>query len=334
MSDSDTPFEPQLQSRLLRKGLKLSHLRLFAALADAPQITSAALHLGISQPAASRLAAEAQRITGAILYIRSPSGIALTPAGSALARRARRILLEFDQTDRELAEVSETARGNVYIGTVTGPALEHVLPAVRQARLNVPRVSVNVQVATSNVLGAALVAGRLDFALARLPSGDDARLFRALPVGPEPISLIVRAGHPMLRQLDSPPERLVDFDWVLPLEGGLLRTTIEKRLLELGLPLPRKVINTSSFLFTIAAVRQTNAIAAVSTAVADFFSSFSTGEADQNGIVQLPYDFLGRVEPYSLLTIVDRELTPAAMAMYELVRARAVPGDVERLRGI
>jgi hypothetical protein len=39
------------------------------------------------------------------------------------------------------------------------------------------------------------------------------------------------------------------------------------------------------------------------------------------------------VEPYSLLTIVDRELTPAAMAMYELVRARAVPGDVERLRG-
>jgi DNA-binding transcriptional LysR family regulator len=319
----DTKFVPQLQSRLLRKGLKLSHLRLFAALAETPQITLAAAQLGISQPAASRLAAEAQRITGAALYTRRPNGIELTSAGNALAHRASRILLEFEQTDRELAEVSDGVRGNVFIGTVTGPALEHVLPAIRQVRIGLPRVSVNIQVATSDVLGEALITGRLDFALSRLPAGE-ARLFRALPIGPEPISLIVRAGHPMLRQLSSPLERLVAFDWVLPLEGGVLRSFIQRRLLELGLPLPRKIINTSSFLLTIAAVRQTNAIAPVATAVADFFSSFSSRDPATSGIVKLPHDFLGSMEDYSLLTIADRELTPTAMMVYEIVRARAV----------
>ena len=172
--------------------------------------------------------------------------------------------------------------------------------------------------------GQALIEGRLDFALARLPAGADPRLFHALPVGPEPISLIARAGHPILRQLSGPLEALMEFDWVLPFEAALLRSTIEKRLVELGLPLPRKIVNTSSFLLTIAMVRQTNAIAPVSTAVARFFSQ---PDGVQSGIARLPHDFVGNVEPYSLLSIAGREMTPSATAVYEIVRKQATARD-------
>ena len=41
------PFRPDT---LLRKGLKLSHLRLLAALAETEQLTLAAAAIGISQP--------------------------------------------------------------------------------------------------------------------------------------------------------------------------------------------------------------------------------------------------------------------------------------------
>jgi DNA-binding transcriptional LysR family regulator len=302
----------------MRRGLKMTHLRLFTVLAQTGQISAAANALAISQPAASRLAAEAERIAGARLYERTSHGIALTAAGTAFANRAKRMLLEVEETERELTEILKGNTGKVNIGTVTGASVEHVLPAIRQARLHLPKVTVNVEVSTSDVLAPALLEGNLDFILARLPKDHDPRLFEARFVGPEPISLIVRRGHPLLRRPEVAMERLMEFDWVLPLEGALLRTTLEATLLARGMSLPRKVLNTSSFLMTIVTVNQTNAIAPIATSVARFFSSQSgMGSAIAELAVDLPLE----VEPYALITMAGRELTPAAKAMYEFIDA-------------
>jgi DNA-binding transcriptional LysR family regulator len=306
-------------SQFMRRGLKMAHFRLFAVLGQTGQISAAAATLAISQPAASRLAAEAERITCATLYERTSHGITLTAAGIAFANRARRMLLEVDETERELAEILEGDIGTVNIGSVTGPAVEHVVPAIRQARLHLPRVAVNVEVSTSDVLAEALLEGNLDFILARLPDGQDPRLFDARFIGPEPISLIVRRGHPLLRRPDLVMDRLMEYDWVLPLEGALLRTTLENALLTRGMPLPRKVLNTSSFLLTVVTVRQTNAIAPIASSVARFLAADS-GMA--SAIEELPIGIPLEVSPYALITIASRELTPAAKAMYGLVSGR------------
>jgi DNA-binding transcriptional LysR family regulator len=303
---------------LMRRGLKMTHLRLFTVLAQTGQISAAANALAISQPAASRLAAEAERIAGARLYERTSHGIALTAAGTAFANRAKRMLLEVEETERELTEILKGNTGKVNIGTVTGASVEHVLPAIRQARLHLPKVTVNVEVSTSDVLAPALLEGNLDFILARLPKDHDPRLFEARFVGPEPISLIVRRGHPLLRRPEVAMERLMEFDWVLPLEGALLRTTLEATLLARGMSLPRKVLNTSSFLMTIVTVNQTNAIAPIATSVARFFSSQS---GMSSAIAELAVDLPLEVEPYALITMAGRELTPAAKAMYEFIDA-------------
>jgi DNA-binding transcriptional LysR family regulator len=303
---------------LIRRGLKMAHFRLFAEIARTGQISAAAETLAISQPAASRLAAEAMRITGAKLYERTSHGILLTAAGRAFANRARRMLHEVDETERELGEIIDGNAGTVFIGSVTGPAVEHVLPSIRQARLHLPRVTVNVEVSTSDVLGEALLDGNLDFILARLPSGRDPRMFEARIIGPEPVSLIVRREHPLLRRPEATMQRLMEFDWVLPLEGALMRTTVENALLARGLSFPAKVLNTSSFLLTIVTVNQTNAIAPVATSVARFFSSHS---GMSGAIGELAVDLPLEVPPYALITVAGRELTPAARAMYDLMSA-------------
>jgi DNA-binding transcriptional LysR family regulator len=303
---------------LMRRGLKMTHLRLFNVLAQTGQISAAANALAISQPAASRLAAEAERIAGAQLYVRTSHGIALTVAGTAFAARAKRMLLEVEETERELTEILKGNTGKVNIGSVTGPAVEHVLPAIRQARLHLPKVTVNIEVSTSDVLAPALLEGNLDFILARLPKEHDPRLFEARFVGPEPISLIVRRGHPLLRRPEVAMDRLMEFDWVMPLEGALLRTTLEATLLARGMSLPRKVLNTSSFLMTIVTVNQTNAIAPISTSVARFFSS-ETGMG--GAIAELDVGLPLEVQPYALITMAGRELTPAAKAVYEFISA-------------
>jgi DNA-binding transcriptional LysR family regulator len=311
---------------MIRRGLKVSHLRLFAALAESGQMSAAANALAISQPAASRLAAETARITGARLYQRTSRRVELTAEGQAFARRARRTLFEIDETERELAEIGAGAIGQANIGSVTGPAVEYVLPAIRQARLSMPRVAVNIEVATSDVLGEALFHGNLDFYLGRFPAGRDKRLFQARFIGPESISLLVRRGHPLLRAPERARERLPEFDWVLPFEGTLLRTTVEAFLTSRGMPLPSKILSTSSFMLTVMTVSRTNAIAPVSTSVARFFAS-EFGEP--GAVVELPAGLEFEVEPYALISMAGRELTPAAQAMRDVLVteiARGRPG--------
>lgn len=322
MRGANTGRNPGLPG-FVRRGLKVQHLRLLAVLAETGQISAAAEALAMSQPAASRLAAETGRIVGADLYRRTSRGIELTPAGEAIARRARRVLLEIDETEREVREILEGRSGHVKVGSVTGPAIEYVLPSIRQARLGMPRVTVNVEVATSDVLCDALAQGRLDFYLGRLPDDRDRRRFSLRTIGPEPISLVVRSGHPLLRTPGRLAERLAEFDWVLPFEGTLLRATIEDALMRQGIPLPAKVVNTSSSMLTLVTVSRTNAIAPLSRSLARFFAAEF---GDARSVAELPVGFALEVEPYALVCSAGRELTPAAQAMYEVVLAEVARG--------
>ena len=98
----------------LRGGLKLGHMRMIVALDDHAKVSAAAQVLNISQPAASRMIAEMEDILGVELCERLPRGVALTPAGQALARRARTVLLEMREVDREIADLKSGKGGTSF----------------------------------------------------------------------------------------------------------------------------------------------------------------------------------------------------------------------------
>jgi DNA-binding transcriptional LysR family regulator len=307
----------QAPGALLRKGLKLAHLRLLAALGETRVLGLAAARLGITQPAASRLLAEIEDLVGRPLTYRQGRGLALTAEGEALARRAARALAEVGAAERELAEMGRGLAGHVHLGAVTGPALDRVLPALRAARLSLPGVTCEVEVAPSEPLAELILAGRLDFALARLPEGRDPSLFDWTPLGEEPVNLVVRPGHALTRLARIEPAHLLDYDWVMPGPGTLLRRTVLDRLASLGLPAPPGRLATSSFLLTLALLRETNAIAPLASAVARRFAS-----GPEAGLVILPVD-LGLVVPaFGLLTLRGARLTPAAERLRDLVLAQ------------
>jgi DNA-binding transcriptional LysR family regulator len=298
---------------LLSRGLKLSHLRIVAALAETGAIGLAAARLGIAQPAASRLLAEVERIAGHPVHRRAGRGVAMTPEGRALALRAARVLAEIADAGREMAEIAGGLAGHVRLGAVTGPALERVLPALRAARLSLPRVAVEVEVAPSDHLGELLLSGRIDVALARLPRGRDPDLFSFTPLAPEPIVLMARRGHALAGRNPLAPADLMDYDWVLPGPDAILRQTVLDRLAQLGLPPPPGRLSTFSFLLTLALLQQSNAIAPVAAAVAAQFA----GEASAPCAV-LPIDLGIRVAPYGVVTLREAVLTPAAAKFLQL----------------
>lgn len=292
---------------LQRSGWKFAHMRMIVALDDTGQVSAAAQSLNISQPAASRMIAEMEAIVGAPLCERLPRGIALTPYGRALARRARIVLLEMREVGREIADLKVGRGGSVFLGAVTAPAIELAVPAIREIRRSHPGVEISMQVDTSDVLARELLAARHDLIIARIPEDLNPRLFEARVIGIEKACLIVRRGHPLLDGTTIPIGRLSEFDWVLQPGGSMLRRSLEAQFLAQGAPLPERVLNTASLLLTLVMVAQSDAIAAVSVEVARFIQGDIGGAIDV-----LPTDFDITVRPYSLITVRNRTLSPAA----------------------
>ena len=290
---------------LIRRGLKISHLSFMAKLAQTKKLTLAATELGITQPAASRLLNELERITNEKLYVRAGRGIELTTTGEALAYRCNRIMNEVTDAARDIDEAKRGVSGRVKIGAVTGPSIAYVLPAIKQMRIAYPGVSIDVEVATSDQLSEMLNDGDLDFALCRTPNDGGHKLFHETPMLDEPVSFVCRVGHPFTTKQHITTEELMNQDWILPPVGAILRTTVERYLRDQKIGLPNRVLSTSSFLFTLATIRNTNAIAPIAKSVADEF-------LQQSAISDFDPNMSIAVETYSLLTRRDQILTPAA----------------------
>ena len=315
----ETPF---LRDDLIRRGLRLPQLRLLVALRETGQVSGAAAQVAMTQPAASRLLAELEKTVGTRLYERHARGVTLTPSGETLATRAREMLHGLDQVQHEIASITSGERGLVRIGSVTGPAVELVLPVIRELRVTFPQIELSVLVDTSDKLGDALLSGDLDFYVGRVPDGLDSRAIRLEEIGPEPVSLVARLEHPLSRKETVSVADCLAYDWVMQPENGLLRRTAEAYLLRNGLRPPERILSTSSMLLTLAIICETNAIAPLARAAADFYAS----EAAFGGRIrrlETAHDMV--VVPYSLITLQDAEMSPAVRRVLQLIR-RKVPG--------
>jgi DNA-binding transcriptional LysR family regulator len=248
--------------------------------------------------------------------------VALTPIGKAFAGRARTILIELREAARELSDLRSGAGGSVFIGAVTAPAVQIIIPAVRRVRQDFPRIQINLQVETSTELAKDLVASRIDFMLARIPDDMNMRLFDAREVGFERACLVVRRKHPLASKSSVTISDLIDFEWVMQPPGSLLNRTVERLFLAAGIPLPDRIVSTSSLLMTMMMVQESDAIAPIAYEVA---APFVDGHGDKS-LVILPLQEDINVQPFSLITLRGRQLSPAAQTMFQ-----AVSREIDRL---
>ncbi len=292
---------------LLQRGIKLNHLRLLSALAETGQMSQAAAQIGIAQPAASRLLAEVERIVGQPVHHRTGRGMRLTAVGQAFAQRAQRIQMELRDAARDMTEAASAGAGHVRIGSVTGPAIDRLLPVLRNARMTAPQVTFEVIVAPSDILCEHLLSGRIDFAIGRLPEGPGRDMFSLDEIADEPVALVVRRGHPLTQRSEPRVQDLLGYDWVMPPADSLLTRTVLARLHAHGAPTPPQSLSTASFLLTFALLQQSDAIAPLARAVADSFC-----HATDSLYAILPVDLGIVVAPFGLVTRSNALLTPTA----------------------
>lgn len=253
----------------LARRLKPNQLRLLLKIAETGQLQAAAHLTAISQPAASRTLAEVETALGAALFERHPKGMEPTPLGAIFLRHAKVILEELDLLQAEAERFATGDMGRVRIGTVTGPAVGSLMPAVREIKSEAPDIEFTIEVAPSTELTRGLVEGRYDFVISRLAPGYDAREFRLHPARGEVVSLLVRPEHPLAGQRALPLQALLAHEWVVQDIGSPIRQAVEAAFHAQGLSVPRKVTNSSSLLIALAFLQGTDTIAPLTHEVAN-----------------------------------------------------------------
>ncbi|MFC0409959.1 LysR family transcriptional regulator [Roseomonas elaeocarpi] len=157
---------------------RFAALTTFVAVAERNGFAPAGRHLGMSPPAVTRTIAALERHLGASLFRRSTRSIALTEEGAAFLHRARDILAELGEAEREVMGGQSAPRGELH---VTAPVIFgrlHVLPVVTELLARYRDLSVRLMLLDRNIR---LVEEGIDVAV-RIGELRDSSL-RAVAVG-------------------------------------------------------------------------------------------------------------------------------------------------------
>lgn len=101
--------------------MDLTLLRAFVTVAREGNLTRAAAHLHLTQPAVSLQIKNLQEALGVSLFTRTSHGLALTRDGQALLPHAERALAAANDVQRAAATLRHEVRGRLRIGTILDP---------------------------------------------------------------------------------------------------------------------------------------------------------------------------------------------------------------------
>lgn len=244
----------------LVRRLRLRHLDLLVALAEAGTMRAAADRLHLSQPAISKMLAEAEGALGARLFERSRQGVQATPAGQAAVHRARVALNELAQAGTEVAAIRSGQSAVLRVGTFSVTAA--VPRAVVQLRRRMPGAAVQLHEGRVAGLIQRLLDGELDCVFGALTpellgSGQLHALQSQLLL-PDRLCVLAADAHPLQRRRRLRWADLLAAPWVAPPRDTLVRQAFMSAYLDAGLDPPQPVIEAMSSV-TIGAVLRLDA---------------------------------------------------------------------------
>lgn len=194
-----------MQSRLL------AH---FLAVAERRNITAAAEALHITQPALTRSIHQLEKIVGAKLFERLPTGVTLTRQGDILARRAKLMDLEYRHALAEIRTMGQGLAGTLRIGA--GPVwISNILPPVVAAfHRQFPKVRIRLVGGVINTLVDALLAGEIDIMCGTLDFRVQTEIVKESLVRIRH-AVVARRSHPLADKGEVTAKDLALYPWLV-----------------------------------------------------------------------------------------------------------------------
>jgi molybdate transport repressor ModE-like protein len=297
---------PQLMNRL-----RMRQVALLLAIDEHGTLSGAARRLGLTQPAATKMLNELELALGQKLFERVGRGLQRNPAGERVTAFFRSIRGSVEALNQELEALRLGAGGKLAIGSIMAASPGRLTQALLRLKAEIPLLSIEVAVDTSDRLLAQLREGVLELVVGRrvAVSGVPCE-FRA--IDDEELAVIAGTDHPLARRRQVPFAALLEHPWVLQPPGSPMRDLIESEFRHHHAALPRGLIETGSILTTINLVRSSRMLGVIPQSVARV-------HAEHGMLKPLAYRFRHALEAYGSMVPTERPLSALGVRFLELL---------------
>ncbi len=301
------------QEAFRRLRLKSQQVMLLDALDRHGSLHRAAAAIYVTQPAATNLLRQLEDGLGVRLFDRHARGMTPTVFGQTMIRYARGLLHNFDHAREEMAAFADGATGLVRIGSVSGAVPALLAPALTRCKLASPRLRISALIDTSDLLLPMLLGGELDVVLGRLPDHfvDDGLAVQLLTG--EPMSVVARPGHPLLKKRRLALSHLLECAWVLHPTGSPMRRRVDQALMDAGLAHPPDVLESTSILLATTLLERSEMVSVLPSDVARHYARF--------GLLKiLPVALPLPMAPLGIITRRGHDGSPALQRLLGMLR--------------
>jgi DNA-binding transcriptional LysR family regulator len=177
--------------------MELRHLRYFVAVAEAENVTRAAMKLHVSQPGLSRQIRDLEDELGFALLERSAKSVRLTAAGKTFLEEARAVLRRTDEAVRTARAVANGSGMELHVGYATSPTARILPPALRAFQIEMPKARVKLHDLSTEEMLAQLRERKLELALMVKPSAAMLRGLQFEELAREDLCVAVGRKHPL-----------------------------------------------------------------------------------------------------------------------------------------
>jgi DNA-binding transcriptional LysR family regulator len=294
--------------------LKMGELRVFVAVLEHRSFRKAAAALHVTQPAVTKAIAGMEDVLGIKLFDRRADGVEPTVHGMAFAPHAAAIFSELRSAAQALDIVSSGAKGTLHIGTVPMPGVACLPIAIRNLVRSHPDIFVSVVEARELDLAERLRKREIELAIFRsalFNPGDD---LHADVLFDERLCVLASIDHPLAARQSVTWQELLEHPWVLPPADSFFLNHVRRSLDQLGLALPRHVVESMSIGFQYGMVLHGSMLSF------GLRSQF-TFSPHRNLLAQLPVDIPAITGSVCVATLRSRQGSPLAHRIVEELRA-------------
>ena len=149
--------------------IDLNLYKIFYSVASTGNITKAAEHLYISQPAVTKAIKQLENSLGGALFIRTKKGVILTEEGKILLEYVKNILDEAKNAQNKFNSLIQLEEGKIHIGASATVSKHFLMPYLEEFHKLYPNIDIEITNELTTNLIKDLRNGYIDFLVTNLP---------------------------------------------------------------------------------------------------------------------------------------------------------------------
>lgn len=293
--------------------LRFRHLQFLSILGETRNLRMTAEQMHITQPAATKILVEIERILEARLFERLSRGMRPNELGLFTLRYASATLAAQHRFVDEFNALKSGGHGQMAIGAISGSAAHLLIASVAEIQRLRPLLVIKLVEQSSDQLLIWLTERKIDLMIGRLIDDSQRSQFQYEPLLSEPLQVVAGPNHPLRRARKLDLAELAHWPWILYPPSTALRKVSDNIFVRTGTTLTSGIVETPSFLFALELMQSTDMLSLQPAALAKRY-------ADRGLLIRIPVELHDQMPGYGLITRLGDAPTSAALAFIAELR--------------